>query len=285
VAAPPIEPVGVPLLPGTRNDTAEFHHNRRRGLAIAAVPGIVLFVVVVVGCIAADLAIVGVVAGAAVGLVAWLVIWRGATQMVLRALSVRPGDDVELARAENLVDGLCASMGVEVPDIVVIDDWTRRALALGRRSGAAVLIVTTGLLEALDPVALEGVLAHELVHVKRGDVAPATMAAAVLFPLATFFPVSDLVHVLAGRGREFHTDRLAVAVTRYPPGLRGALVDMAEGPPPRVPSLLARRGVARTTRWLWTVALPDTPGGAVMRFDEVGELDAPAVRVAALDEW
>ena len=285
VAVEEAAPVAVPILPGTRGDTGEFHHNRRRALLIAAVPGIVVFVVVTVACAAVGLPIVGVVAGIGAGLVVWLALWRGATRIVLGALGVRPGEDVELARAENLVDGLCATMGVDVPDIVIVDDRARRALALGRKSGAAVIVVTSGLLEALDPVALEGVLAHELVHVKRGDIAPATMAAAVLLPVATFFPVSDLVHGLAGRGREFRTDRLAAAVTRFPPGLRDGLVAMSEGPAPQAPSPLARRRVARTTRWLWTVALPDTPGGAVMRSDEVGELDAPAVRVAALDEW
>jgi Zn-dependent protease with chaperone function len=279
------EAVVVPVPPGTRGDTGEFHHNRRRALLIAATPGIVVFIIVAVVGVALDFSIVGLVAGATVGLLLWLALWRGATRFVLRALGARPGGEDELARAENLVDGLCATMGVEPPEIFVIDEWARQALSLGRKSGAAVLVVTSGLLESLDPVCLEGVLAHELVHVKRADIAPATMAAAMLLPLASLFPVSGLVHSLAGRGREFRTDRLAVAVTRFPPGLREALVLMADGPPPRVPSALTRRGVSRTTRWLWTVALPETPGGDVMRWDVVDELDAPAVRVSTLAEW
>ena len=176
-------------------------------------------------------------------------------------------------------------MGVEPPDIVVVDEWTRQALALGRKSGAAVLVVTSGLLEALDPVCLEGVLAHELVHVKRADIAPATMAAAVLLPVATFFPVSGLVHALAGRGREFRTDRLAVAVTRFPPDCGMRSCSWPRAPRPGRPRRSTRRGVARTTRWLWTVALPETPGGDVMRWDVVGELDAPASGWPPLDEW
>jgi Zn-dependent protease with chaperone function len=275
----------VPIAPGARGDTGEFHHNRRRALCIAAVPGIGVFVIIAAVCIAAGLAIVGLVAGAAVGVLVWLTLWRGATRVLVRALGARPGNDEELARAENLVDGLCATMGVEPPEILVIDEWTRQALALGRKSGAAVLVVTSGLLESLDPVCLEGVLAHELVHVKRADIAPATVAAAILLPLAGFLPVSGLVHSLAGRGREFRTDRLAVAVTRFPPGLHDALVLMAEGPAPRAPSPLTRRGVSRATRWLWTVALPETPGGDVMRWNMVGELDAPALRVSSLAEW
>ncbi len=277
--------VVVPIPPGTRGDTGEFHHNRRRALLIAAVPGVVVFVVVAAAGVAIGLDIVGLVAGVGAGLLVWLTLWRGATRFVLRALGARPGGEEELARAENLVDGLCATMGVESPEILVIDEWARQALALGRKSGAAVIVVTSGLLNSLDPVCLEGVLAHELVHVKRADIAPATMAAAMLLPLASFLPVSGLVHTLAGRGREFRTDRLAVAVTRFPPGLREALVLMAEGPAPRVPSALTRRGVSRTTRWLWTVALPETPGGDVMRWDVVDELDAPAVRVSTLAEW
>ncbi len=279
------EPVAIPVPPGARGDSGEFHHNRRRALLIAAAPGFVVFIVVALGCVAAGLDVVGVVAGVCAGLVVWLTLWRGATGFLVRTLGARSGGDAELARAENLVDGLCATMGVEPPDILVIDDETRQALALGRKSGAAVLVVTSGLLQALDPVGLEGVLAHELVHVKRADIAPATMAAAIVLPLAPFFPVSGLVHVLAGRGREFRTDALAVAATKFPPGLRDALVVMAEGPTPRDRSPLSRRGVARATRWLWTVALPDTPGGDVMRSGDVGELDAPGLRVSSLQEW
>jgi Zn-dependent protease with chaperone function len=211
-------------------------------------------------------------------------VWRGCTGFVLRALGVRIADDAELARAENLVDGLCASMGVELPDIVLLDDDTRQALALGRTSRTGVLVVTTGLVRTLDPVHLEAVLAHELVHVKRADIAPATVAAAVCLPLATVFPVSGLVHSLAGRGREMHTDTLAVSVTRYPPGLREALVLMAEGPSPGPSSALARRAVARTTRWLWTVPLHETAEAAPAGDELIGDLDAPEVRVAALDE-
>ena len=285
MATPEPEVVATPIPPGTRGDAGEFHHNRRRAVLIAAVPGAVVFAAVTLACVAAGIAVVGVAAGIAAGLVVWLTIWRGATRMLLRALRARPGSEAELGRADNLVDGLCATMGVDAPDIVVIDEWAREALALGRKSGSAVLVVTSGLLHSLEPVELEAVLAHELVHVKRADIAPATMAAAIFLPLAMVFPVSGLVHALAGRGREFRTDRLAVAVTRYPPGLRDALVLMAEGPAPRVPSPLTRRAVTRTTRWLWTVALPEIPGGDVMRWDVVGDLDAPAARVTALDEW
>jgi Zn-dependent protease with chaperone function len=200
----------------------------------------------------------------------------------------------------------------------VVEDDARNALALGRGPRTAALVLTSGLADALDPVALEGVLAHELTHIKRNDIAPATVSSALLMPLAVCVPgMGALVHRLAGRGREFHTDRLAVAVTRYPPGLREALSEITVGPPPRPHSSLSGSAVARTTRWLWTVALPvaGSVAGAEVRSvasaqaaeaaeatqaesvpstepvpafasgQVVGELDAAPVRIAALDEW
>jgi Zn-dependent protease with chaperone function len=168
----------------------------------------------------------------------------------------------------------------------VVEDDVRAAITIGRRRDDAILVVTSGLVELLDPVQLEGVLAHELVHVKCADIVPATMAAAVTLPLVTVFPgMTNLVHVLAGRGREFRTDALAVRVTRYPPGLREALALMVDGPRPRPPSPLAGRGVAHATRWLWTVSLTDEAGLRPSQGGVVGGLDDASVRIAALDEW
>ena len=168
----------------------------------------------------------------------------------------------------------------------MVDDDVLDALVLGRRRHAAVLIVTSGLADSLDPVQLEGVLAHELVHVKCADIVPATMAAAVVLPLVSVLPaMASLVPALAGRGREFRTDQLAASVTRYPPGLRQALALMTDGPRPRSPSPLAGRGVALVTRGLWTVSLPDAGGDRRPPGGAAGGLDDPAVRIAALDEW
>ena len=235
-----VEP--VPAVLRSDEHGAAARRNRRRALALCALPAIVVLVVVVVVLTAVGLVVVGVVAGVLAGAATALALWWGATGLLLRALGACPGDD-EIARAENLVDGLCASMGVAAPDLAVVDEAARDALAVGRRNGAATIVVTSGLLRALDPVSLEAVLAHELTHVRRGDIAPATMAAAVCLPFAAVVPgTPGLVHTLAGRGREFDTDQMAVTVTRYPPGLRDALALMAGGPLPRPPSPLAGRG-------------------------------------------
>ena len=76
---------------------------------------------------------------------------------------------------------------------------------------------TTGIMQLLSPAELEGVMAHELSHIKSLDILPATLAAT--------FPGG---HWLAGRLRSAHTaeslaDLQAVGMTRYPPGLLAAL--------------------------------------------------------------
>jgi heat shock protein HtpX len=283
VAVAPVVAVAVPARPD--EEAALARRNRRRGLGIAALPGVVVFLVVALVCAALSGAVVALVAGVVAGLIVWSGTWWGATPVVVRALHAEPADEDDFARVFNLVDGLCASMGLVLPAVHVVEDETRGALALGRRRRVAVLVLTTGLVEALDPVQLEAVLAHELMHVKCGDIMPATVAAAVTLPFVALLPgAAGLVHALAGRGREFRTDQWAVAVTRYPPGLRDALALLVDGPLSQPASPLAGRGVAEVTRWLWTVplALADgrRPGQGV-----AGELDEAGTRIAALDEW
>jgi len=250
---------------------------------IAAAPSAVVLLVVgvVVGVLAGPIA--GVVAGVVAGVLWWLGTLRLASRVLVGRLGATMAEVEGIGRAETIVEGLCATMGLPTPDVRVVEDRSRNAVALGRRPDDAVLVVTTGLLASLPPVSLEGVLAHELSHVKSGDVAAATVAAAVLLPFARLTPgAGDIAHRWAGRGREFRADADAVRVTRYPPGLRDALAAMSAGPGPDPVSRLAgTTAVARATRWLWTVALPH--GDA--QEDVTGVLDASAVRIAALDEW
>lgn len=248
-------------------------------------PGVVVGIVVAVVCLVLIEPVVAVVAGLVIGIIVWVGTWWGATPALVHALQAEPADEDDYARVFNQVEGLCATMGLAIPTVCVVEDDVLEALALGRRRRVAVLVVTSGLADALDPVQLEGVLAHELVHVKCADIVPATMAAAVALPLVAVLPgMANLVHALAGRGREFRTDQMAVGVTRYPPGLREALALMVDGPTPRTPSPLAGRGVALATRWLWTVSLAEATGGRRSQGGAAGDLDAAAVRIAALDE-
>jgi Zn-dependent protease with chaperone function len=224
--------------------------------------------------------LIGLVVAVALGACTWAAVWFGAPHLLLGRLGGRFVEEEDVPRAANLVDGLCGTMGLPLPGMMLVDDPFRGALAIGRNERTATLVLTTGLLRALHPVELEGVLAHELSHIKSGDMASATMAAAVVLPVAPLFAGSpELVRKLAGAGRELAADERAYSVTRFPPGLRDALVKMTAGPAPAAPSAIASAGTGRVLRWVWTV-VPEllAPSSAV------GVLDAPATRVAALDE-
>jgi len=81
-------------------------------------------------------------------------------------------DNKELYR---LVENLCISVGLPLPKIYIIDDPAPNAFATGRSPKNAVIAVTTGLLNKLDRSELEGVIAHELSHVKNYDILLATI--------------------------------------------------------------------------------------------------------------
>ena len=90
----------------------------------------------------------------------------------------------EHPRLHNLVDGLCATMGLPRPIICLVDSPVPNAMAVGRDPATAWLIVTSGLDRSLTLVELEGVLAHELVHIKRHDTVVSGVAVIAALPWA-----------------------------------------------------------------------------------------------------
>jgi heat shock protein HtpX len=96
--------------------------------------------------------------------------------VALRLSHARPADPVEHARLHNLVEGLCIAGGLPKPRVYVINDTAPNAFATGRNPRHAAVAVTTGLLEKMNRVELEGVLAHELSHVKNYDILVSTLA-------------------------------------------------------------------------------------------------------------
>jgi heat shock protein HtpX len=183
--------------------------------------------------------------------------------VALRMSRARPADPTTYARLHNLVEGLCIAAGLPKPGVYVIDDPAPNAFATGRSPKHAALAVTTGLLEKLNRVELEGVLAHELSHVKNYDILVSTLAvtlvgvvvlladfslrfmwwggprrrgnrqggggpAAILAVLGLVLLlvaplVARLMQFAVSRRRETLADVSGVALTRYPPGLISAL--------------------------------------------------------------
>ena len=150
-------------------------NKRRSALLVAA------FLVVVLGAAwAFNLLIGGGVAGLLVALViaggmAAAAYWK--SDAVALAMShARPADPVEHARLHNLVEGLCIAGGLPKPRVYVVEDDAPNAFATGRDPKHAAVAVTTGLLDKLNRIELEGVLAHELSHVKNYDILVSTLA-------------------------------------------------------------------------------------------------------------
>jgi heat shock protein HtpX len=162
----------------------------------------------------------------------------------------------ELPELWNAVETASLAAGVKMPRIFVSPDPSANAFAAGRSQDQALVCVTRGLLERLDKEELEGVIAHEVSHIRNLDVRLMTYAAvlggsvAVLSQLllhlnfwgddgpAWLFVLRILTFVLAillapvaaliiqsaiSRRREFLADASAADLTRYPQGLASAL--------------------------------------------------------------
>ncbi len=256
----------------------EVHANRTRTRLLVACGAFVpaLFVGAVVG------AVVGVVAGAVAGIVVLvalsLVIGRAATPFALRIVGARPLREGELPRIQNLVDGLCPTFGVRRPLLMAVDDDLPNACSLGMHPDSGILVVTTGLERSLDLIELEGIVGHELAHLKRGDTAVSSVAVSVLAPVVWLTGSDSVLHRVLGRGREMRADQVAVRAVRYPPGLHDGLAHALEAPAPGPGSLFASRRLSMS-RWLWI-----DPTVGRRRETEIGDLDLTPTRVAALAE-
>jgi Zn-dependent protease with chaperone function len=174
-----------------------------------------------------------------------------------------------------VVEGLCATFGLSVPDLYVVFDAVPNACALGRDSDSADLVVTSGLLESFGPIELEGVIAHELAHVKRGDNGVSSIALSL-----GRFGGPSMVRRCVGENREYRADVVGASAVRFPRGLLDALRIMEAGATPAGNSVFGSERFG-ASRWIWidpSVGHRDEPVG-------MGDLDATSVRVAALREW
>ena len=101
--------------------------------------------------------------------------WKS-DSIALAMSHARPADPTAHARLHNLVEGLCIAAGLPKPRVYVIEDDAPNAFATGRNPRHAAVAVTTGLMEKLTRIELEGVLAHELSHIKNYDILVSTLA-------------------------------------------------------------------------------------------------------------
>lgn len=226
-------------------------NQRNAALLLGGVAGAVVVVVTLVGLLVGQ-ALLGLLLGVVLAVSVVAGAWFGAAPLTLRLTRAHPIDRASQPRLFNLVDGLCTSSGLTAPHLFMVDDDAPNACALGRGRRHAAIVVTRGLVEKLSRVELEGVLAHELVHVKRNDVLPATLAVALFGPFAPR---------VVGRRREGAADLAAVRLTRYPPGLIAALIKLRDDP-------ATFEAAPQATTHLWIDEPPPPAGQSAGRGDD-----------------
>ncbi|MCY4272971.1 MAG: hypothetical protein OXF00_10040 [bacterium] len=192
------------------------------GIAVGAVASAVL---VLLGLAWPVGAAVGAAAGAAAAAALHLSAWRLLLNLTGGADPDGPVADV----LENVLEGLCVSHGIRTPELRVIPSGLVNSLAAARTPAHAAIVITTGAVEQLERVELEGLLAHHLCRIRRGDAAIETLAGVLLaWPLtAVGWLRRRVMERVLPPGRGLAADFEAVFLTRYPPGLLSALMTLS----------------------------------------------------------
>lgn len=164
----------------------------------------------------------------------------------------------------SIVESLSITAGLPMPKLYIINDSSMNAFAAGTNPENSVICATTGLLENMDKVEIEGVMAHEISHIKNYDIRVSMAAVAltavigvlsdialrfiflndddedsknpIALILGLFFVLispllATITRLSISRQREFLADATAVSLTRYPDGLISALEKLKNNKP------------------------------------------------------
>lgn len=105
------------------------------------------------------------------GVLIWfLIAWASHSSMIMRATGSRPLERKENKRVYNLVENLCIATGMKMPKVNVIEDDSLNAFASGINGRTYTVTLSRGIIEKLNDDELEGVIAHELTHIRNRDV-------------------------------------------------------------------------------------------------------------------
>ena len=214
----------------------------------------------------------GLILALVIGVVYFLFSYYAGASTILTMTRAKEATKPEYTSLINTVEGLAIAAGLpKPPKVYVIDDSALNAFATGRNPDHAAITVTTGLLHKLNKLELEGVIAHEMSHIKNYDIRVMMLAAvmaglvvllsdfflrsflwggkqgrkdenggAIIFIvvgiiLAVLAPlVGELMRLAISRKREFLADASGALLTRYPKGLADALKKIKGDPDPLV---------------------------------------------------
>lgn len=230
--------------------------NKRKSIALIAA-----FVLLIIGVGAAisyvlSFGWVGLLIALPIAAIGAITSYYNSDKVALALAGARAADTAEFAQLNNLVESMAIAAGLPKPAVYVVDDPAPNAFATGRNPEHAAIAVTTGLLQIMSRVELEGVIAHEMSHIKNYDILVGTIAVICVGVVVIgtdiaarmlwfrdsdrtggnpiFMVIGILTIILApiaamamkaaiSRRREMLADFSGVELTRYPPGLIGAL--------------------------------------------------------------
>lgn len=190
-------------------------------------------------------------------LISALVSYFTCDKMVLSLNGARIATKTEFLQLNEILEGLCIAANLPLPKLYVIESNALNAFATGRNPKNSVICVTTGLIKKLDKNEMEGVLAHELSHIKNYDILVSTIAIVmvglvsiladlfshgfyrtddgdddrnpILMIIGLIFIIlspifANLLNLMISRNREYLADATAVSLTRNNEGLIKALM-------------------------------------------------------------
>ncbi|KON31210.1 hypothetical protein AC482_01520 [miscellaneous Crenarchaeota group-15 archaeon DG-45] len=249
----------------------EIARNRRSSLLLAVLVSVILFALIYVLVYAFAPAYVVLALPISVLFIILYTYgsYRYGDGVVLAATNAKPAEGRQYQYLRDAVEGVSIAAGIPAPKVYVVESAEMNAFATGRDPEHASVAVTTGLLKALNRLELEGVIAHEISHIRNRDILFMTLVAVLVgmaaiishiilrsyrygairggrrdrrgggielvvlaagFVLAIFAPiVVRLVQFAVSRRREYLADASAVELTRYPEGLASALEDIMRG--------------------------------------------------------
>ena len=240
----------------------EIAKNKRLSVLLAIVVSFILFFLVyfLIFFLIPELVLVALPLSVILIVVYTYSSYRFGDSVVLLATNAKPATGREYQYLRDVVEGLSIASGMPLPKVYVIKNEDLNAFATGRNPENASIAVTTGLISSLNRQELEGVIAHEISHVKNRDMLFMTLVAVLVglaaiisnFILRSFWfggrrksddrggliflliivgiilaivspIVVRLVQFAISRKREFLADASGVSITRYPEGLASAL--------------------------------------------------------------
>jgi len=226
---------------------------------------IILFFVLLIGGLATFAGYATGYGSSAIGIISFVALYALLQYFFAGAFSVAASGAIQIQKSDNprlwnVVENIAITEGMPMPKVYIIQDEAPNAFASGRDPQHAIVAATTGLLAIMDDQELEGVMAHEMSHVKNYDIRVSTIVFGLVsaigiladfFIRVSFFSRSDdkdrnnnaggllilfgivawiiaaligpLVSAAVSRQREYLADASGAEITRFPDGLASAL--------------------------------------------------------------